>query len=410
MKGNKAFLRLAIPLGAIVIAGGIIYALYANKPKTRKRKPRHIVPIVEAIKISPGSEQIHIEASGTVIAAREVVITTEVEGKIIRQHRELVPGGLLAKGEELVKVDPAEYELLVEERRAALDEEVSRMDIEKGQQLIAREEWRLFEKDNAASDTNKSLALRVPHLKIVEAQVEADKSRLAAAELDLKKTSVTVPFNAVVVEEYAELGQFVGRQTKIATIAGTDYFWVQASILPAHLDRISFPSRERRGSEVRVVLGSSRGKEVVRKGHVEKLLAGLDPKGRMARILIRIDDPLNLKAREGEGRVLLESFVKLEIEAGTMDDVYTIPREALADGDRLLILKEDGTLDIRGTNVKWRRKNELLLTADIGEGERLIISRLQTPLPGMKLRTGDERPVNKKGAPKKWGKKKGAKK
>jgi len=396
MKENKTFLRLLISLAAISIAGGAIYFLHINKPKTTKSKPIPLVPIVEAVYISPGNEEIHIEASGTVIAARQVVITTEVEGKIIRQHSELVPGGLLAKGDELVKIDPAGYELLVGERKAALAGDMSRMDIEKGQQLIAREEWRIFEKDSGGGGADESLALRVPHLKIARAQVDAGKSRLSSAQLDLKKTSIPVPFNSVVIEEYAELGQFAGRQTKIAEIAGTDYFWVQASVLPAHLERISFPSRGAKGSRVKVLLESSRGREVVRTGHVERLLAGLDPKGRMARILIRIDDPLNLNAIEGRGRVLLESFVKLEIEAGTIDNVYTVAREALADGDRLLILKEDGTLDMRETVVKWRRKNELLLSADIKKGERLIVSRLQTPMSGMKLRTGDERPLEKK--------------
>lgn len=399
MKENKTFLRLVISLGAIVIAGGIIYALYANKPTIKKGKPRALVPIVEAIEIRPGSEEIHIEASGTVIAARELIISTEVEGKIIRQHRDLVPGGLLKRGDELVKIDPDDYKLLVEEKKATLDEELSRMDIEKGQQLIAQEEWQLFELDNAASETDKSLALRVPQLKIAQAQVEAAKSRLAAAELDLKKTSVTLPFNAVVVEEHAESGQLVGRQTKIATVAGTDYFWVQASVLPAHLDRIVFPSKGRKGAAVKVVMESSRGMEVVRTGYAESLLPGLDPKGRMARILIRIDDPLNLKAIEGRGKLLLESFVKLEIEAGTINNVYTIPREAMADGDRILVLKKDNTLVICNTNVNWRRKNELLLSADIREGERLIVSRIQTPVPGMKLRTASKRTKGKKEFP-----------
>jgi RND family efflux transporter MFP subunit len=354
---------------------------------------------VKVVKISPGSEQIHIEASGTVIAARELIVSTEVEGKIIRQHRDLVPGGILKRGDELVKIDPDDYKLLVDERKAALDEELSRMDIEKGQQLIAQEEWQLFELDNAASETDESLALRVPQLKIAQAQVEAAKSRLAAAELDLKKTSVTLPFNAVVVEEHVESGQFVGRQTKIATVAGTDYFWVQASVLPARLDRIVFPSKGRKGAAVKVVMESSRGMEVVRTGYVESLLPGLDPKGRMARILIRIDDPLNLKAIEGRGKLLLESFVKLEIEAGTINNVYTIPREAMADGDRILVLKKDNTLVICITNVKWRRKNELLLSADIREGERLIVSRIQTPVTGMKLRTASKRAKGKKELP-----------
>ncbi len=386
-----------IKLGAVVVAllvtSGIVYGLYANKPKTKKRRPTPLVPIVAAVTVSPGSEKIHIEASGTVIPAREAIISTEVEGKVVTLNRNLVPGGLVKKGEMLLTIDPEDYLLQVAEKKAALSEAESKLALEKGQQVIARKEWQIFEKDHAKGNRDNSLALRGPQLRSAEAAVDAAGSRLAIAESALKKTTMRAPFSGVIIEEAVEIGQFAGRQTKIATLAGTGQFWVQASILPAHLSRISFPGKGRNGSEVKVVLDFSGGAETVRRGVVEKLLADLDPKGRMARILIRIDDPLNLAGKKGRGALLLGSFVRLEIEAGTIDNVYTIPREAMADGDRLLILKEDGTLDIREATVKWRRKSELLLSAHIKEGERLIVSRLQNALPGMKLRTGKEKKI-----------------
>jgi len=391
MKENKAYLRLASAVTAIFIAGGVVYGLYAWKPEATKRRPSPLVPIVEAVKIMPGSEDIYIEASGTAIPAREAVIYTEVEGKITEINSDLVPGGLVADGDLLVRIDPADYELRVGEQKAAMEGARSRLDLEKGQQLIAREEWRIFENEHAAGGGDNSLALREPHLRSAEAEVDAARSRLASAALALEKTVIRAPFNGVIIEESAEVGQFVGRQAKIATLAGTDHFWVQASILPAHIDRIFFPGKGQKGSSVKVILETSGGGQTIRKGRVEKLLGDLDPQGRMARILVKIDDPLNIAGGNGKGKVLLGSFVRLDIEAGKIHNVYTIPREAVIDGDRLLVLKGDGTLDIRKARVKWRRDKDLLLEAEINEGERLIVSRLRNPLPGMNLRTADEK-------------------
>lgn len=391
MKDRKKIVKLTAAILVILAAGGLVYGLYANKPLTKKRQPSPIVPIVEAIKVSPGSEDIYVEASGTVIPAREAVISAEVEGKIIYLNDELVPGGLIKEGEALVRIDPSDYLLQMEEQKAAVAEAISKLELEEGQQIIAQEEWRTFGEEHAAGDADSRLALREPHLRSAKALLEAARSRMDMAELALQRTEIKAPFSGVVIEESAEIGQLVGSQAKIATLAGTDYFWVQASILPAHLDRISFPERDGRGSKVRMTLEASAGQSIARIGYVEKLLADLDSKGRMARILIRIDDPLNLAGGKETGRVLLGSFVRLEIEAGTIDDVYVIPREAVLDGDRLLILKEDGTLDIRKATVKWRRKKELLISAETNDGERFIISRLQNPLPGMKLRANVEK-------------------
>lgn len=392
MKESKTLIKLAAAGIIILAAAAVVYGLYANRPQTVKRHPAPIVPIVEAVKISPGSEDIFIDASGTVIPARETAITAEVEGKIVHVNGELIPGGLIKEGETLVRIDPSDYLLQVHEQKAAVAEAVSNLELEEGQQIIAREEWRTFAEEDASGEADSRLALREPHLRSAKASLEAARSRLDMAELALERTEIKAPFSAVVINESAEIGQLVGRQARIATIAGTDYFWVQASILPAQLDRISFPEKDGKGSRVKMTLEASDGKSIVRTGFVEKLLAELDSRGRMARILIRIDDPLNLAGAEGLGKVLLGSFVALEIEAGSIDGVYVVPREAVLDGDRLLILKKDGTLDIREAKVRWRRKKELLVSVETGDGERLIVSRLQNPLPGMKVRANVEKP------------------
>lgn len=125
----------------------------------------------------------------------------------------------------------------------------------------------------------------------------------------------------------------------------------------------------------------------------------------MARILIVIDDPLNLhadikvqhgnnsqkkagmkeKIRMGEGRILLGSYVKVKIDAGFFNNVYAISRQALREEDILWVQDSEDRLQIRPVRVVWRRKDDVLVNADLEQGDKLILSRLQSPLPGISV-------------------------
>ena len=379
-----------------LVAAGTALGLYASRPQAKKSKVRRPVPLVKTIKVSPRSEKVYVEAFGTVIPAKKMAVLSEVEGRIINTNPELIPGGLINKDSLVVQIDPTDYALLINERKAEVAEAQCQLDLEKGQQVIAKQEWRLLEENIAATQTGKSLALREPHLRSVQAQLEAAKSRLAAAELEEKRTIIRAPFNALVLEEFVEKGQLIGRQTQIATLVETDCFWVQVSIPLSRLSRITFPEKTgQKGAGVRVILQIDDGRSIVRQGTVLKLLGDLDPKGRMARMLIKVNDPLNLTVKGSENvegkpdkeKILLGSYVKVEIDAGVLDNVYVIPRQALRAGDRIWALNQAGRLDIREVQIVWRRKDEILITADLTPQERLITSRLQSPVPGMKVQS-----------------------
>ncbi|MCI5142413.1 MAG: hypothetical protein D3909_12000, partial [Candidatus Electrothrix sp. ATG1] len=152
---------------------------------------------------------------------------------------------------------------------------------------------------------------------------------------------------------------------------------------------IQFPDTTgKKGSRVEIIMDQGdRDKPQIREGSVFKLLADLDPKSRMARILITVKDPLNLAAEDGpQGRLLLGSFVKVRLDAGTLDNVRVIPAGALREGGRIWLVDQEGLFATREVQVRWRRADEVLVNADIAPDERVIVSRLQTPVPGMRVR------------------------
>lgn len=397
-------MKYVISFLIFILAVVAAFGLYKTSPKTKKAIPKRPVPLVQTTETHPGTEKVFVEAFGTVIPAKRITLQSEVEGRIIDQNPELVPGGLIDQGDMVIQVDPADYELLVNEYRTELEEAMVELDLEQGRQVIARREWKLLEKEIETSDAGKSLALREPHLRLVKAKVEKAKSRLAAAELSLKRTTIKAPFNALVLEEFIDTGQLVGKQTPLATLAGTDQFWVQVSVPVSVLEKITLPGGSGQwGASAEVILESSAGAALVHHGHVLRVMGDLDPEGRMARLLIVIDDPMNLhtsgqaqkdnkiqkkagidpKRLNGKGSILLGSYVKVKIDAGFFDNVYIIPRQALREGDVIWVKDNEDKLQIRNVQVVWRRKEEVLVSTNLKPGDQLILSRLQAPLPGI---------------------------
>jgi hypothetical protein len=156
------------------------------------------------------------------------------------------------------------------------------------------------------------------------------------------------------------------------------------------------------------MLDTANGSPVVREGHVLRLLGDLDPSGQMARVLVAIDNPLDLAPRSnpsptpetpmraGARCILLGCYVKVEIDAGREDGVYVVPRAALREGDRLWLVDAERKLVFRSADVLWRRRDEVLVRCEVAPDERLVLSRLSAPLPGMVVRLpepGEEPPA-----------------
>ena len=384
-------MKYVITFVVFILAVAAAFGLYHTSPKTKKARPKRPVPLVQTVEIRPGSEEITVEAFGTVIPSQQITLQAEVEGRIISQNPELIPGGLISQDDMIIQIDPSDYELTINAYRAELEEAVFELDLEEGKQVIAEREWKLMENEITSTSVGKSLALREPHLRLVKAKVNKAKSRLATAELALQKTNLRSPFNAVVIEEFVDTGQLVSTQTPLATLVGTDQYRVQVSVPVSVLDRISFSSDTGQiNPPVEAIFETDNSTAVVRKGQVLKIMGDLDPEGRMARLLIVIDDPLNLQnKKEKAGIFLLGSYVKVIINAGSFDNVYSIPRQALREGDVIWVKDNSNKLQFRKVKIVWRRKDDVLVKTNLVDGDTLILSRLQSPLPGIEVKSTD---------------------
>jgi RND family efflux transporter MFP subunit len=391
----KKFLKFLLVIGLIGVGAGVLVFLMKTKPEPERKPPPDPSIVVRVIRAEPADEPITIRVMGTVIPARKVEVFPEVGGRIVKQSEELVPGGRIAKGQLLVRIDPRDYNLALAQQAAAVTKAEMDLATEKARKEVAEREWALIAEEVQPSDAGKRLALREVQLETAEASLESAKSGLSKARLARSRTTIKAPFNAMVTEEYVDKGQLVGPATRIATLVDSDVFWVRVSVPVDRLPWISLPDgRGEGGSGARIVQRVAEGVEVVRQGRVVKLLGDLDPQGKMARLLVEIRNPLGDESEGGEGELplLLGAYVNVDIQGPALEGVIALPRPALRDDDRVW-LKQGGKLAIREVDVIWTTEDAVFVRGDLTLQDDIVVSRIDAPVEGMPLRLNGERPA-----------------
>ncbi len=309
----------------------------------------------------------------------------------------------------------------LEARRADVAKTEAAWKLELGQQAVARREYELLGKKLSGLDLE--LVLREPQLATAQANLDAAKAALRSAEaakrfaeaardgaramkeaaeaaaraaeatvaaakatlerarLDLARTELRAPFNATILAENVDPGAIVSPQTTVATLAGTDEFWVQVSIPVDELRWVRIP-----GSRARVYDEAAWGEGVWREGRVVRLLSALEPQGRMARLLVAVADPLGLENPSANlPKLLIGSYVRVEIEGTELPGVIPLPREHLHEGEKVWVMR-DGKLEVRTVKVAFKSRHTALVAEGLEPGDLVVTTPLSAPVDGMPLR------------------------
>lgn len=367
-------------------------ALITNRPPVKKATQQITATVVEVVTVHPKDMQAVISAFGTVRAHQELSVQPQVGGYVIEQHANLIKGGLLRMGDVLLQIDPRDYTYAVETQQGALAKAEFQLQLEHGNQVIAQREWDLLESSIQTSEMGKQLALRKPHLREKQAAVAAAKSRLAKAQLDLQRTTLTASCNALVLEESVEVGQLVMPQIPIARLVCTDAFRVEVSIPMHELAWVAIPGpTQANGSRVRVIRDLGNGKTALRQGVVAGLLGDVSQNGRMARLLVLVDDPLSRKkSQDQQLPLLLGEYVRVEIDGPQLTDMFVVPRNTLREGSQMWVKNGNDQLEIRQVEVALGREDSLLIQSGLRGGDQVITSPLPVALPGMALQSAPE--------------------
>ena len=377
--------RILLPLVVLIAGAMIALHLLETGPQAKTMPKKKNAALVKVMPVKFGTYQTVIDAMGVVRAAQSIAIKPQVSGKVISISEYLLPGGRFGKEDILLQLDPRDYQLSVSQQASAVAQAESNLELEEGNQIVARRELVLL--GEQVSEAEEKLMLRQPQLNNLQVALEIAEAKYEQAQLNLDRTNIQAPFNGIVQTRDVNVGTWVSSSTSLATLIGSDSYWVEVSVPEGDLKWISFPEDPgEKGSKVKIYNPTAWSDESFREGRVIQLMPALETQGRMARLLVEVDDPLAIEpGNRGKAPLLIGSFVRVAIDGKPLQKALELSREHLRDGENIWVFSEDGRLVIRKVSVAFKSRDTVLITEGIAQGEKLIISSLAAPIAGMKV-------------------------
>ncbi|MBD3162723.1 MAG: HlyD family efflux transporter periplasmic adaptor subunit, partial [Candidatus Eisenbacteria bacterium] len=271
--------KILLPIGILVVGLLVAYLLKASRQPPGRETARPTGALVEVEQAIEETRTVRIPATGTVTPRHEVNLTPQVAGRVEWVHPDLVAGGDFAAGEALLRIEPADFELAVEQAAATVAQAEYQLEVAKANAAVAREEWERMQGDRAESKGPDPLVLHGPQLDQAEANLASAKARLATAELNLERTVLRAPFNCRVRRQSASPGQVVSPSSVVAVLYGTDLVEIEVGLSLEDLAWLDVP-----GGDARVLLDAGTD-TYAWTGEVDRTVGVLDEVGRLARVV-----------------------------------------------------------------------------------------------------------------------------
>lgn len=383
--------RLALPI-AIVLGGfGLAAVLLATGPRLDSQPAEVLTPLVRVQAVTLQDIALSSRTHGTVAPRTESELVAEVAGRVISVNPNLVSGGFFSAGEELLQIEPLDYELALEQARAGVTQAES--ELANARRAATRQDSLGERKLTSAAQQDDA----VNRLRIAEATLRSAKAQLARAERDLARTRVIAPYEGRVRSERVDIGQFVNRGSTIATIYATDYAEVKLPINDEELAFLDLPlgpvtdsTSATPGTGVTITARFA-GVEHKWQGQVVRTEGELDPKTRLINVVARVDAPYASRADRPPLAVGL--FVDAEIHGRLGRGLAVLPRSALRENNQVLVVDGDDRLHFRPVTVLRIVGEQAYISAGLAEGERVVVSPMNNTVEGMPVRAEAAAPV-----------------
>lgn len=380
-RGKTALVSLLILLAGVFL----MVLIFKTEPTaTRGDVARETAMLVEVRTAERGRFTPMIEVMGQVVPAREVTLRPRVSGRVIELADAFEPGGRVAEGAALLRIDPADYQAALRQRRSELAQARADLELEQGRQAVAEQDFELLGEE--LDEGNRHLVLRQPQLKQARARVDFAEAALRRAELDLQRTRISTPFDAQILSRDVATGSQVSTGDSLARLVATDRYWVSASVPLSQLRWLRFAEEDgEQGAPVTLRHEAAWGPSQSRQGRLQRLVGELDANARLARVLVSVEDPLALRADAGTPSLILGAFVRTAIEGRALNDVVRLNRDLLRREDTVWVM-EDGVLEIRPVSVLLRDDDYVYLSAGLEQGDQVVVTDLATVVDGAALR------------------------
>ncbi|MFT4583396.1 MAG: membrane fusion protein (multidrug efflux system) [Gammaproteobacteria bacterium] len=358
----KIIIRLTLIAGVIGILWSGVGALIAKKEADRAAFAA-VPPPLSAVSVEPAMLEVwqrYLPAVGSFTAAQDVMVTNEVEGKIVAIH--FSSGQKIQQGDVLIQldtsVDTAELQAL------AADEHLNNLQYERTKRLVA---------DNTVSKSEFDIAA---------ARRDEAAAMTRAKDAAVRKKTIRAPFSGILGIRRIDVGEYLDSGSEIVSLQSID---------PIYLD---FGTPERFIGEVSLGLSVTATVQGYPNekfhGKITAFEPGIDRATRNLRMRAKFSNQNN-RLRSGMFAEILSTLPRT-------DSVITIPETAVAYtpyGNSVYVVEDnDGVLRANRRQIETgqARDGRVAVTQGLAENESVVSvghNKLRNGMPVQPQRASD---------------------
>ncbi len=402
----RTTMKIVLPFLILAVAASGAFALWKSREQTTRQTPPEKSWVVEAVRAKVIDIQPDLRLFGEVVAGRKVELRPLVAGQIVEVGQNFREGGVIAKGELLIAINPFEYQANVDERLAERAEARARLrEIQaeydgvtalirhdraqvaiRKRDVARREKLRgsgaisvktLDDARLALSENQQRLVDRERSIRIWRSKLDQQESTIARLDVslrrarhDLAQTRLLAPFDGFVLNIEAEIGKRLGVGDRVAGLIDAARLEVRFHISNAQFARLGDGYRDRvarihwdGGKQPLTALLKREG------GEIETASGGIN----LYAVLRGVGAGTSL--RPG-------AFVRVALPGARYGGVIRLPDSALHDGDTVYVIVDNRLVPRKTRVVAWLG-SDILVRGGLRADDAVLITRIPEVGPGV---------------------------
>lgn len=361
---------------------------------------------------------------GRVSPGRTWESVAEVSGQVVWIADELQDGNVVAAGTELLRIEDANYRLILAQKEALLQSSKVKSKTAKDALVISQKNLSLLQSEYkrqqrlAAKGTVSKAALESSERQVLTGKtqvqelqnsldlISAEHLSLVAqrdvAKLDLQRTVKSAPFDVRLTKVNIGIAQYANKGQLMFTGDGLEVAEIEAQFSIGSLRPLISGMVAEADSDIRVgasmlnaaVHLKSASHAIAWPARVDRVAGSIDPQTQTIGVIVAVDRP-HAMARPGKRPPLLrDTFVEIALSSAPIKQTV-IPWSAVH-GDTVYVIDDDSRLEMRKVKIKFSQRGYSVITKGLKPGEKIVTSDLISATEGMLLNPQEDKKSKKR--------------
>jgi len=421
---------LIIP--AVLVGVFIFVSLVKNKSAPEVIQLAETSRVVRVIDVPQLTVISTVHGTGNVKPSQVWQGVAQVSGKIIEMNPRLKKGALIKADVMLIKIDPSDYQLAMEEAETTIEAtkaqladlrvreknskasvlieekvlKINQAELERKRKLrnegsitaseFEREQRNVLAQEQSMQSLKNTINLYPTEKRRLNAEVKRLEAQLSGAKLNLDRTTLIMPFHGRVAETKTEIQQYARQGDVLFVVDGIEKAEIEVQLpmermatLIQGMPKINIDDAD--NSSIGDLLGLS-AQALLNRGtlnatwpaKVARISDSLDPQTRTVGVIVEVMHPY-AGTQPGVRPPLTKGlFVDVKLQGKARPDKLVIPNDALHQNN-VYVVNQENRLEKRAVTIGLKNSYYVVIESGLLAGERIVVSDLVPAIDGMLL-------------------------